>query len=206
MQEDKYHNKYRIPSARVTWHDYSGGIYFITICTAGKKNYFGEISFVNGEPQMIFTDVGKCAVTNLQNITAHYPYAEMPLFVVMPNHIHAIVVINAHCRDVSRYVSSSNHPSNNSTNEQVSHDNILHGDVSRYVSTKMQNIALHQSLLSWVIRGFKTAVTHYAGEHNIEFAWQTRFHDHIVRSQDELNMIGNYIQNNVAKWEMDCFH
>nr|MBP7471375.1 hypothetical protein [Prevotella sp.] len=184
---------------------------------------------------MIFTDVGKCAVTNLQNITAHYPYAEMPLFVVMPNHIHAIVVINAHCRDVSRYVSSSNHPSNNSTNEQVSHDNILHGDVSRYVSTnnhfsnnstneqighdnilhgdvsryvstKMQNIALHQSLLSWVIRGFKTAVTHYAGEHNIEFAWQTRFHDHIVRSQDELNMIGNYIQNNVAKWEMDCFH
>jgi hypothetical protein len=44
---DKFQNKYRIPSARAVWHDYNGGDYFITIYTAGKEHYFGEIK--NGE-------------------------------------------------------------------------------------------------------------------------------------------------------------
>ncbi len=41
---DKFQNKYRIPSARANWHDYNGGIYFITICTKNREHYFGEIA------------------------------------------------------------------------------------------------------------------------------------------------------------------
>jgi putative transposase len=43
MDAIKFQNKYRIPSARAEWHDYNGGVYFITICTAGREHYFGRI-------------------------------------------------------------------------------------------------------------------------------------------------------------------
>jgi REP element-mobilizing transposase RayT len=88
--ERLFQNQYRIPSARATWHDYNGGIYFVTICTKNHIHYFGEIK----NNTMHLNEIGKCASENLQNINAHYPYAEIPLFVVMPNHIHAIVFID----------------------------------------------------------------------------------------------------------------
>ena len=40
---DKYQNTYRIQTARASWHNYDGGIYFITICTQDRIHYFGEI-------------------------------------------------------------------------------------------------------------------------------------------------------------------
>ena len=43
MSDDKFLNKFRIPSARAKGHGDDGGICFITICTAGRKHFFGEI-------------------------------------------------------------------------------------------------------------------------------------------------------------------
>ena len=57
-----------------------------------------------------------------------------------------------------------------------------------------------------VVRGIKSAVTKYAIEHDIPFAWQPRFHDHIIRNWTEMNHIAQYIQNNPMKWEMDRFY
>ena len=41
---EKFQNRFRIPSARANWHDYNGGIYFVTICTKNREHYFGEIT------------------------------------------------------------------------------------------------------------------------------------------------------------------
>ena len=41
---------------------------------------------------------------------------------------------------------------------------------------------------------------------NIPFAWQPRYHDHIIRGIDDLNNIGDYIENNVARWSYDRFN
>jgi hypothetical protein len=59
--------------------------------------------------------------------------------------------------------------------------------------------------LSSIIRGFKSAVTTYARKNSIEFDWQTRFHDHIIRSNDAYQRISNYIINNPRKWQQDKF-
>ena len=77
-------------SPRVDFHDYSGGEYFITICTQGKEHYLGEIA--NG--QMEYSLIGRFAVDALTEMGMHYPYAEMVSFVVMPNHVHAIIRIH----------------------------------------------------------------------------------------------------------------
>ena len=63
-----------------------------------------------------------------------------------------------------------------------------------------------QSWLSVIVRQFKQSVTRYANANSISFAWQTRFHDRIIRDCDEMNRIAEYIENNVARWESDEFH
>jgi putative transposase len=57
--------------------------------------------------------------------------------------------------------------------------------------------------LSSIIRGYKSAVTTYARKNGIEFDWQPRFHDHIIRSMDDYS---NYIINNPVKWQADKFY
>ena len=60
--------------------------------------------------------------------------------------------------------------------------------------------------LSRIIGQYKSAVTNYANEHDIPFAWQSRYHDHIVRNQLEMNRIADYIENNPMRWELDRFY
>ena len=94
MQSTKFKNKYRTSSARAAWHDYTGGIYFVTICTKNREHYFGEITYdQNHEALMNLTDIGKNTDEHIRDISTHYPYAEIPLWVVMPNHLHCLVII-----------------------------------------------------------------------------------------------------------------
>ena len=85
----KFNNKYRIPSARATWHDYNGGLYFITICTKGMEHYFGKIQ----DNEMIYTETGKYAEKCISDIPNHFADAEIIISQVMPNHVHLIVEI-----------------------------------------------------------------------------------------------------------------
>ncbi len=175
-------------------HDYDGGAYFVTICTAGMAHFFGEIS----NSEMNFTEIGLCAVENIENITIHYPYAEIPLYVVMPNHIHLVVFIDNTAHGCSRDVACN-----------VSIENPLHcSDVARNVSTggRMSIISPKHGTLPTVIRGLKSAITRYANKNNIPFSWQTRFHDRIIRDHHEMNRIAEYIENNVVNWEMDKYY
>ena len=101
MSSDLFRKKYRIPSARATWHDYNGGAYFVTICTRDMVHYSGEI--VGGEINM--TEIGEYVQQCIKNIPQHNTYANVPAFVVMPNHVHLIVIIDDEnvdsiCRDV----------------------------------------------------------------------------------------------------------
>ena len=190
MSDDRFKNKYRIETARAWWHDYNGGAYFVTICTKNREHYFGEIE--NG--QMLLSEIGEFVSKCIEKIPQHNPYATIPKYTIMPNHLHLIVVISL-CRDAPRHVSDNNDESNR--------------DVPWRVSTKdeiRQDIANRQTKLSISIGGFKQSVTRFANENDIEFAWQTRFHDHIIRETDELNRIATYIENNVANWVDDEFY
>jgi len=180
MSDERFNNLYRIPSARARWHDYYGGIYFVTICTQNREHSFGEIQ----DGMMNLTAIGKCleeAIIKTPEMRADMNL-EIPLYVIMPNHVHLIVVIG-----------------NNEYN---------HRDAMHCVSTgqSLNKFAPQSKNLSSIIRGIKISTTMYARKHNIPFMWQTRFHDRIIRSTEELNAIADYIENNVAKWEYDKFY
>ena len=87
----KFKNKYRIPSARLENWDYgANGAYFITICTHKMQHYFGEVY----EHEMQLNELGKLAHDLWQEITNQFPYVELGNFVIMPNHMHGILIIN----------------------------------------------------------------------------------------------------------------
>ena len=89
---DKFQNKYRIPSARATWWNYANnGCYFVTICTAHRETHFGTIN--NGK--MHLSPIGQIAQEFWLSIPAHNSIIDLGTFVVMPNHIHGIIHINA---------------------------------------------------------------------------------------------------------------
>ena len=193
-------------SPRAKWHNYSGAEYFITICTKNREHFFGTVC--NGTTQL--TEIGKYLDEQIKNVQTRYPYAEIPLYVIMPNHIHLLVRIDGdktpydRRRDVACRV-----PETEKQNTAQPSD-AERSDAERDVPTRgnayMQNIANHQGWLSVCIGGIKSSVTKYANEQKIYFGWQTRFHDHIVRNQDEMNKIAEYIVNNPLKCENDCFY
>ena len=98
MSNELFKNRFLIPSARADFHDYNGGLYFITICTQNREHFFGEIE--NGE--MVLSDIGKYVTEQFGNVSMHYPYAEIPLFTIMPNHVHIIVVIDGNKTEYDR--------------------------------------------------------------------------------------------------------
>src|SRR5665647_1458091 len=122
---EKFQDKYRISSARLRNWDYSAeGIYFITICTAGHECYFGEI--VN--KKMVLSDIG--SLVQLEWEKSFVIRAELfcDYFVIMPNHIHAILRIeNEVCEqtyDNSHIVETDGRPS-----LQISDRPSLHHDI-----------------------------------------------------------------------------
>lgn len=187
---DKFQNKYRIPSARAPFHDYDGGAYFVTVCTARMEHFFGEIS----GSEMKYTKIGMYAVEQIEK-TAQLRgnETEIPVFAVMPNHIHLIVFINEPRRDALSASQNKKHVSSDTC------DASLRVDVGNKFGPQKNNLAS-------VIRGIKSAVKSYANKNNIPFAWQTRYYDRIIRDHHKMNRIAEYIENNVINWELDKYN
>lgn len=195
--------EYHVNSARASWHEYGGGMYFVTICTANKVHYFGEIDDADGEPQIRLSPIGRCVADNLANVSDHYPSVEIPLFVVMPNHVHALIIINGEqipgrveTRQVWRAISDAlSDNADGCSNIKTEHAPSL--------QERMEMVSKRKGYLSVVVGGIKSAVTRFARTNGISFDWQSRFYDRIVRNQNEMNRIATYIEENIAKWQYD---
>jgi REP element-mobilizing transposase RayT len=189
-----FNNKYRIPSARLQhWNYANEGMYFITICTKNRKNYFGEI--VSAETRCLAslqpTEIGQIAHSEWYKTIELRPDSNLELgeFVVMPNHIHGIIIIGK-----------------NEYNMHQDQDTDAMHRVSANQTKYKNQFAPQSKNLASIIRGYKSAVTTYARKNGIIFDWQPRFHDHIIRSMDEYHRISNYILNNPTKWYKDKFY
>ena len=181
--QNKFQNKYRIPSARLQSWDYgSDANYFITICTQNRKHYFGEI--INRE--MHLNTIGKLAEQYWFEIPNHFSFVKLGNFVVMPNHIHGILIIDK--RD--DYV-ETRQCLVSTTDETIG-------------QTRFQNQG--KNTISSIIGSYKSVVTRMSRNIHADFGWQSRFHDHIIRNSFAFENIQNYILENPEKWNEDEFN
>ncbi len=177
-------------SPRASWFEYNEARYFITICTKDMRHYFGRIH--NGV--MCLSTLGEFLHQELSCPGIHHPHIEIPRFVVMPNHMHAIVYVGtqrAASADGGRRAVVSDADADDRMGTAA-----YNADAARRVPT----------LLGAYVRSLKSAVTRFAHQNAIPFEWQGRYHDHIIRGLDDLNNINSYIENNIANWETDCFY
>jgi len=205
MSTDLFQNRYRISSSRASWHNYNGGVYFVTICTKNREHYFGEIACnqaLSPSSVMHLSAVGGYVDEQLRNVSSHYPYAQIPLWVVMPNHVHAIVVIHSETPTVETMCTSSLQ-SSVCTSSRSSNPSRWKNTV---INEQMQLVSHKRGLLSTAVGGLKRAVSCFANTNRIMFAWQPRFHDHMIRTVEEQNRIADYIEHNVFRWKSDCFY
>jgi REP element-mobilizing transposase RayT len=87
----KFKGKYRIPSARLqTWDYGNNGAYFLTLCTHNRETYFGNIEDGN----MLLSEMGQIAQKHWNEIPEHFPFVILDEFIVMPNHVHGIIIID----------------------------------------------------------------------------------------------------------------
>ena len=195
---DKFKNKYRIPSARLQQWDYRwAGAYFITICTANRIHYFGEIT--NGK--MILSNAGILADVFWHEIKNHSQNVELGEFVVMPNHIHGILILTGNDNDNGN--GNGNGNGNVETGHALSLQSVPQSVENTIGKQRFQNIG--KNSVSSIVGSYKSTVTKHAHRLGFDFAWQSRFHDHIIRNDESFQNISNYIINNPANWQEDKF-
>ena len=196
-----YKNKYRIESIRLPNRDYAAnGWYFVTICTSNRLPFFGNI--INGQMQL--SAIGKIARQFWFEIPDHSKYTDIDEYVIMPNHVHGIVVINKpnnYRRDVANYRRDvANYRRDVACNVSTKTVNNDEYDLSR----AMSGISPKSNSLGAIIRSYKSSVTRWCRKNGrLNFSWQSRFYDRIIRNDGSLDTIRQYIVNNPAKWEKD---
>ena len=201
--------KYKINKQyRYKGYNYSNeGFYFVTICTKNREMFFGDVigkyheKFIE-DAEVKLSTIGLAAKKFWLDIPNHFPFVELDEHEIMPNHIHGIIQIK---RDVGTQNLAFQNLADDDRTQNLAFQNLADDD-------RTQNLAFLQyenkfgpqsKNLSSIIRGFKIGVTKYAKNNRIYFAWQPRFHDRIIRNENELNRIRQYIKNNAMKWAID---
>lgn len=170
-----FKDRYRIESSRLKGWDYSSqGFYFVTICTRNRECFLGDVK--DGDVHL--SAAGQIVAEEWQKTQQLRDNVILDQWVVMPNHLHGIIVIDGSV-ETPRWGVSDMETGHRQAGQ-------------RPVST-----------LGSIIGQFKSVCTKRVWAANHVFAWQTRFYDHIIRDEKSLNEIRGYILNNPMRWELD---
>lgn len=168
------------------WDYRNPGLYFITICTKDRAHYLGEVK----DGIMGLSIPGCLAWHFWRQIPEHQSNVVLDQFVAMPNHVHGIIGITG----------SNN---NKSVGSSIHRD--LKGNSGGI--TQQYNPMLYKNHLGKIIRWYKGRCTfEIRKRRQLHFSWQSRFYDHIIRNENSLNRIREYIANNPLRWQIDREH
>jgi putative transposase len=174
-------------STRLPGYDYAqAGGYFVTIVTSDRACLFGETL----EGEMRLNEYGRVIQLVWNELPGHYSTVECDAFVVMLNHVHAIIILREDKGVGVSHVGAGLKPARG----------VAAGPNSARAGLKPA------PTLPEIIRAFKTfSARRVNGMRNTPGVplWQRNYYEHIIRSEDELMRIREYIANNPLQWEMD---
>ena len=176
--EEFFKNKYRVNSLRLPNWDYNWpAIYYVTICTKDRICCLCEIE----NDRVYLSDIGKFVFECWLEIQKHFDYVELDDWIIMPNHLHGIIVIKDKDKDFG----------------------FKCRDKACLVSTKRKFGHPPPKSLSSIIGSFKSAATNRCHKNNLIFQWQSNYYEHIIKNEDDYSRIKAYIANNPLMWEFD---
>ncbi len=176
MKQNSRERKY----LRLKHFDYSiNRAYFVTICTNKRNIYFEK-----------YPDLQKVIHSFWNDLKIKFPVIEVDEFVVMPNHVHGIIFIMGG-NDVMGVGAIPRF------RRDVPHESPIHLPTSK----KRRNM-----LLPKVVGYFKMNTAKHINQilrRSGQPFWQRNYYEHVIRHEEELRRIREYIQNNPKKWELD---
>lgn len=216
LDKSKYKNKYRIQSHRKPGWDYSGnGYYFITLVTMNRKCLLGEIVGKNDhlvethgraslQPQqmsMVLSNYGK--IVEIEWYKSFEIRNELILdeCIIMPNHLHAIIILEKPKLENKNYSLDPSYLLKNNN-----------------VTAPQSSFFRKPKSLSSFVGGFKsvinTKIDDYIDENKLNISkynrnnhfFQSNYHDHIIKNNDDYLRIKNYIINNPDNWKNDSLY
>ncbi len=157
-------------SIRLQGYDYSqAGLYFVTICTMDRECLFGDV--IDG--QMRPSSAGMIVQQALEQLPARFSHVTVDQYIVMPNHVHAIIALSGLPTDVS--------------------------------DTPATTGSGHPAGLGEIICAFKASTTRSIRlQTTSSFGWQRNYYEHIIRNEQSLQRILQYIVDNPARWSTDA--
>jgi REP element-mobilizing transposase RayT len=166
---DAHHRR----SIRLKDYDYTQpGGYFITIVTFQRDLLFGQI--LNGEIQL--NDHGRVVEECWRSIPEHFLYVELGAYIVMPNHVHGIIIIMDHVGATHASPLPKLYPPRGPEPKSI----------------------------GAIVGSFKSAVTRRLGrEFNITNIWQRNYYERVIRDHKDWERIYQYIESNPEMWEND---
>lgn len=186
---ERYHTHHR--SRRHPEWDYTqSAAYFVTICTHDRMHLFGRVV----DDQMRCNAFGRVAAAEWHRSEAIRDEVHLDAFVVMPNHIHGIVVIAPPDANAPTDPRGYRHPV--TTQRAASLQGNGHPNVQ-------------PQSLGAMVRGYKAAVTRRINQMRDTPGapvWQRNYHDHIIRTAGAWHRIRRYINTNPAQWSDDTFY
>jgi putative transposase len=188
----RFRDKYRVEAARLPdWDNASVGWYFVTVCTKDGVCHFGEAV----DDDMQLSPIGEIVAEEWQQTGQVRLNVKLDEWVVMPNHVHGIIVII-----VSQLAGGTVYP-------------VMAGRSRGMVETSRRDVStggrarLQAGSLGAIIGQVKSKCTKRIWTAGYtDFAWQPRFYDHIIRDEASLARIRQYIATNPARWAVDEYY
>ena len=147
----------------------------MTICTRNRECLFGALT----DDEVGLNDSGRLASVAWEELPSRFPTVSLDSFVVMPNHIHGIITVGA------QFIAPASAPYN-------------------HVGIAREGAMNRAPTLGEIVRTYKAASTRMIRQTaNLEFAWQRNYYEHVVRNEESLNRIRQYIMENPARWAID---
>jgi REP element-mobilizing transposase RayT len=184
-------------------YDYTlPGAYFVTLCARWRDCIFGDV--VDG--QVGLTLAGQVARDQWLQLARRFPQADFPAFVIMPNHVHGIVII--HDAKLRGAGEESDHPGGDHPplRPYDARPHNVHPDDGHPDHARPHVVP---GSLGAIVRAYNAAVTwriHASDGYSQVPVWQRNYYDHIIRNETELQKIWDYIDTNPAKWTSDQLH
>ena len=170
-------------SIRLRGHDYTqAGEYYVTLCVKDRECLLGEIV----QNHVKLSRIGEIAKKCWEEIPKHFPNAGLDEYVIMPNHIHGVIILD------------------NPVGTRLT-VGIEHAVGTRHAVSQHERFGKPIcGSLSTIIRSFKSAASNRIhSEGYSAFAWQSRFYEHIIRNGRDLDRIRKYILDNPCNWTKD---
>ncbi|MBI3810731.1 MAG: transposase [Nitrospirae bacterium] len=172
-------------SVRLKAHDYSlAGAYFVTICTQNRECVFGEIQ----KAEMILNNAGRMVQNVWDELPVRYPGVQIDSFIIMPNHIHGIILLTG---STQRRGESRIRPN------QGDHKDRPYGTLAGTIGRVMQGFK------SMTTRKYISGIRDNGWPPFEKRLWQRNYYERVVRDDSEMHRVREYITGNPAGWLED---